>query len=335
MLQFAYLWLFVLLPLPWLAARVLPPFQERVVAVRVSFLDRVARIAGHGPGEQTAAGVPRGQRITNWLVWLLLVAALARPQWIEDPLTQTLPMRDLLVAVDLSGSMDTVDFTDKSGAAVDRLSAVKEVMADFLARRSDDRVGLVVFGSAAFVQVPFTEDEQVVAQLLDETEVRMAGPRTMLGDAIGLSITLFERSELEERVLIVLTDGNDTGSQVPPARAAEIARDKGVVIHTIGVGDPTAAGEEAFDEVALQAVAATTGGHYYHAADRTELEQIYSELDELTPLAVDTISYRPQRDLSHWPLGAALLLSLLSHALAAILATRARRLSASDAVSAA
>ncbi len=319
MFQFAQLLWFLLLPLPWLAARLAPMYRERRVTVRVPFLDRVARLTGQATDATPhTATAPRGQQVLSWLVWVLVVTALARPQWLEEPLTRTLPARDLLVAVDLSGSMDTEDFTAADGRQVDRLSAVKDVLRDFLARREHDRVGLIVFGSAAFVQVPFTLDNNAVQQMLDETTVRMAGPKTMLGDAIGLAITLFERSEAPERLLILLTDGNDTGSQVPPARAAEIARDRGVVIHTIGVGDPTSAGEEALDEVVLKAVASTAGGSYFHAADRDELEQIYRQLDKLAPRKVETISHRPRRELFHWPLGGALLVTFLYHGIAAL-----------------
>jgi Ca-activated chloride channel family protein len=220
-------------------------------------------------------------------------------------------MRDVLVALDLSGSMETSDFTDASGATAERLTAAKEVLDEFLSRRAGDRVGLVFFGSAAFVQAPFTDDLDVVRELLDEAQVRMLGPRTVLGDAIGMSIPLFERSELEERVLIALTDGNDTGSQVPPVRAAEIARDEGVRIFTIAMGDPRAAGEQALDEATLQAVADTTGGGYYHAEDRAQLEEVYAELDRLTPRQVKTESYRPEHELYYWPLGFAISLSIL------------------------
>ena len=128
-------------------------------------------------------------------------------------------MRDLMVAVDLSGSMEAQDFTDNEGNSVDRLTAVKQVLDEFFARRDGDRVGLILFGSAAFVQVPFTDDLDVVRELLNEAQIRMLGPKTMLGDAMGLAINLFERSEVDERVLVVLTDGNDTGSLVPPERA--------------------------------------------------------------------------------------------------------------------
>jgi Ca-activated chloride channel family protein len=203
--------------------------------------------------------------------------------------------------------MDTQDFTGSDGEITDRLTAAKQVLDEFFARRDGDRISLILFGSAAFVQVPFTDDLHVVRQLLDEAQVRMLGPRTMLGDAMGLSITLFERSDVEERVLIVLTDGNDTGSLVPPDRAAEIARDSGITVHTVAMGDPAATGESVLDEATLRSVASTTGGGYFHAADRAELEDIYRRLDELNPKQVETLSYRPRQDLFQWPLGACLL----------------------------
>ena len=193
------------------------------------------------------------------------------------------------------------------------MTAVKEVLDDFLTRREGDRVGLIVFGNAAFVQVPFTQDLEATRQLLEETAVRMAGPRTAFGDAIGLGITLFERSDVEHRVMIALTDGNDTGSKVPPPQAAKIARDNDIVIHVVGVGDPTATGEEKLDDEALTAVASTTGGRYFHAADRDQLEEIYSELDKIDTREVEAETYRPRSDLFHWPLAAFMLFGLIFH----------------------
>lgn len=324
MLQLENIYWLVLLPMPLLAARLMPAYRDRRVTVRVPFLDRVARLTGQTAAATGTTAPPKGQRIIHLLLWALIVVALARPQWLEEPLIKTLPLRDLLVAVDLSGSMDTMDFTKADGSSISRHDAVKLVLGDFFERRDGDRIALVVFGSAAFVQVPFTEDKDVLRQMLDETVVRMAGPRTMLGDAIGLAITLFDRSEVDERMMIVLTDGNDTGSQIPPARAAEIAKDKEIVIHTIGVGDPTAVGEEAFDEVALRAVSDTTGGGFYYASDREQLQNVYAELDKLTPRKVDTVSYRPVTDLFQWPLGAALLLTFLYHGVLAIAGSLAR-----------
>jgi Ca-activated chloride channel family protein len=216
----------------------------------------------------------------------------------------------MLLAVDLSGSMETQDFQDADGNTVDRLTAVKQVLDEFLAQRQGDRVGLIFFGSAAFVQAPFTDDLEVCRELLDEAQVRMAGPQTAFGDALGLAINTFERSTVKERVLIALTDGNDTASQVPPAKAAQIAKDKGIVIHTVAVGDPTAAGEDALDEATLEQVASSTGGLYSHAGNRDELQAIYDRLDELETRKVETLSHRPRRDVYYWPLVAALLLSM-------------------------
>ena len=312
MLTFAHPWLFLLLPLPWLIRKLLPAHHERKTAVRVPFLQRLSRLSGQQPGSGVAVA---NRAISQWLflslTWMFVVAALARPQWLEEPIIKELPMRDLLVAVDLSGSMEAEDFTDSDGNNVDRLTAVKQVLDIFFARRDGDRVGLILFGSAAFVQAPFTDDLDVVRELLDEAQIRMLGPRTMLGDAMGLAINLFENSEVDERVMIVLTDGNDTGSLVPPERAAEIARDNGVVVHTIAIGDPTAVGEQALDEKTLENIATTTGGGYFHANDRQELEAIYDHLDEINPRQVETQSYRPLTDLYFWPLAAGMLLSLL------------------------
>lgn len=133
----------------------------------------------------------------------------------------------------------------------------------------------------------------------------------MLGDAMGLAINQFERTEVEERVLIVLTDGNDTGSLMPPERAAEIARDNGVTVHTVAIGDPTSTGEQALDEKTLENIAGKTGGGYFHANNREELEAIYDHLDEINPRQVETQSYRPLTDLYYWPLAASMLMTLL------------------------
>lgn len=312
MLQFASPWLILLLPLPWLARRWLPEFRETMPAVRVPFMERLRRITG----QEGASGAPvlsrlRLQWLLVYLSWIALIVALARPQWLDEPVVQELPMRDLLVALDLSGSMETEDFTGADGDSSDRLTAAKGVLDEFLSRRDGDRVGLVFFGNAAFVQAPFTDDLDVVRELLDEAQVRMLGPRTVLGDAIGAAIQLFERSEVEDRVLIVLTDGNDTGSLLPPARAAGIAADNGVVIYTVAMGDPEAAGEQALDEEALQEIARVTGGRYFHANDRSALADIYETLDKLNPRQVETRSSRPVNEIFHWPLAVTMIASLM------------------------
>ena len=315
MYTFSNPWLLLLIVVPVLFRRLLPAHRESRIAVRAPWFQRVAELLGEKPTVGAVIIKPRRvQRILQGLAWILLVVALAGPQYLEPPVSRTLPTRDLLMLVDLSGSMETEDFTNAEGKTVDRLSAVKEVLDDFLTRREGDRVGLIVFGNAAFVQVPFTQDLEACRILLDETAVRMAGPRTAFGDAIGLGITLFDRSELDERVMIALTDGNDTGSKVPPSEAARIAKDKGVTIHVVGVGDPTATGEEKLDKEALQTVASTTAGRYFHAADRKELIDSYDELDKLGTRDIETETYRPRRDLFHWPLGMFLVLGVVFHA---------------------
>lgn len=247
------------------------------------------------------------------MVWGLLVTALARPQWIAEPLIRILPARDMLIAVDLSGSMENRDFTDATGHQVDRVTAVKEVMDDFLSRRDGDRVGLLFFGTAPFIQVPFTDDLNVSRVLLREAQARMAGPQTMLGDAVGKAISVFANSDVKEKVLIILADGNDSGSLVSPLKAAEIARNKGIRIHTIGMGDPATLGEDRLDVETLKAMAEITGGEMFLAINREELEAVYDRIDAITTRQVETLTHRPITDLYFLPLAAALLMVLLFH----------------------
>lgn len=314
MLTFAYWWVFLLLPLPLLLRVILPPRRVATVAVRVPFGDRLRTVASTNSSAAKVAH-KTSRHLVSTLLWLLLLTALARPQWLEPAVTRELPTRDLLLLVDLSGSMQQEDFTNSAGARVDRLTAVKEVLGDFLERRQGDRVGLVVFGDAPFLQVPFSTDLNLARQLLDETAIGMAGARTAFGDAIGLGVTLFEQSDVPAKTIIALTDGNDTKSQVPPVEAARIAQQRGIRIHTVAIGDPTTVGEQKLDEVALQEVAQTAQGSYFYAANRQQLEGIYNELDRIETRQVDVLSYRPRLELFYWPLLLALLLSLLEKAL--------------------
>jgi Ca-activated chloride channel family protein len=239
------------------------------------------------------------------LIFPLLVAAAARPELVEPAVQKTESARDLLLAVDISGSMDTRDFADPQGRKIARLDAVGLVLRDFIARRKGDRIGLLVFGDAPYLQAPFTLDHELVLELLGEVKVGMAGQRTMLGDAVGLAIKLFEESKAKQKVVILLTDGNDTGSRVPPAKAAEIAHDHGITIHTVGIGDPATKGGELVDTGTLKGLAEATGGASFLALDREELEGIYRKLDEIEKVDLLTATYRPRHPLFQWPLGAA------------------------------
>ena len=314
MLSFAYPWLIVLLPVPWAVARLMKDYREARPALRVPFLQRLAEASGQMPGEGSAVlGGHRGQKLLLLVAWLLLVCALARPQWLEEPIVEEHSLRDMLLLVDLSGSMLIEDFSDAEGQQTDRLTAVKGVLADFLEAREGDRIGLIFFGSAAFVQAPFTDDTETLKELLDEALVGMAGPKTVIGDALGLALKLFEQHEVKERVVILLTDGNDTGSVVPPEQAAQIAHDEGVVVHVVGVGSDTAQGEQPLDEVTLKAIAKASDGQYFKAEDRQGLVSIYEKLDALTPKLVEGRSYRPRTDVYHWPLGLLITLLLTYH----------------------
>jgi Ca-activated chloride channel family protein len=315
MLTFAYPWLALLLPLPLLVWWLAPAYAESRPGVRVPFFASLVALTGLRPQAGVVVG-KRGVWRTACLVvcWLLALAALMRPQWLEPPVHHDKPARDLLLLVDLSGSMDTSDFTDASGARVDRLTAVKQVLDEFLARRGGDRVGVVVFGNSAFTLVPFTTDLKLARALVREMQVGMAGPRTVFGDAIGLGVTLFARSTAPARTMIALTDGNDTASSVPPAEAARVARDHKIVIHTVAIGDPTAAGEEKLDEAALKDVADTTGGGFYRALDRNELAGIYTRLDQIETRKVDTVTYQPRTDLYWLPLLALIVVAMLAQA---------------------
>jgi Ca-activated chloride channel family protein len=325
MITLAYPWLLWLLALPAVLSRVLPQHRETRNGLSVPFLDRLAQVTGQTPGESSVVLHGRRLRQTAVLVaWACIVTALARPQWIEPPITKTLPVRDLLLAVDLSGSMDTKDFNNANGEKIQRLAAVKEVLDGFLTRQKQERVGLIFFGTAPFVQAPFTEDIDVCRELLNEAQVNMAGPQTAFGDAIGLAINLFDRSKAPERVLIALTDGNDTSSKVPPIKAAEIAKDKGIVVYTVAVGDPRAVGEDMLDEQTLKTVAGTTGGLYSFAADREQLDAVYKRLDALQSHKAQTVSYRPRHDVYYWPLGVGLVLTLGYHAFVLLQVTTSR-----------
>ncbi|MDA9856488.1 VWA domain-containing protein [Rubripirellula sp.] len=320
MISFAYPWMFLLLPCPWILRVLLPPMRRQIVSVRVPFGSRVVESRKGG------GGVPNRHHF-RWLVpaliWLMCLVALARPQKIEPPVTKDLPTRDLLLLVDLSGSMQHEDFTDRQGNTVDRLTAVKEVVGDFLIRRKGDRVGLVVFGDAPYLQAPFSTDLDLSRQLLEQCAVGMAGPRTAFGDAIGLGVNLFANSDSPAKTIIALTDGNDTKSQVPPVEASRVASQRGIRIHTVAVGDPTTVGEEKLDVELLKEVASTADGSYFYAANRDELEGIYEQLDKLETRQFKTISHRPRHDLYKWMLLLALIISVTEKAWVAISRTRA------------
>ena len=280
------------------------------------FFEQIAAAAG---SEARAGAVVMRRRwlqmIVALLVWVLLVAGLAKPEWVGEPIVRTEAARDIMLALDLSGSMDYVDFPGEEGRDVSRFTAVQRVVDRFVAERESDRIGLIVFGTKAYLQLPFTRDLETARALVDLMEVGMAGPKTALGDSIGLAINAFERSEVDDRILILLTDGNDTASKMTPINAADIAKLNGVEIYTIGIGDTEATGEDRVDFNTLAAIARRAGGQFFNAENEEALDAVYRRIDETAVADVRTQSWRPRESLVHWPAGAAVILVLAAYAL--------------------
>ena len=324
MLEFAYPYAFLALPLPLLVRWLLPPHRQQVSALRVPFFDAVASAAGADPQSGSVIMRRRAfQIVFAGLFWAGIITGLAKPEWVGEPIVRSEAARDIMLAIDLSGSMDYRDFPGEDGTPVNRFDAVQRVVAEFVAAREADRVGLIVFGNRAYLQLPFTRDLSTAVALMDLMEVGMAGPRTALGDAIGLAIRSFESSEVEDRLLILLTDGNDTASRMTPINAAEIAAQNGIQIHTIGIGDEQARGEDRVDFSALAAIAERTGGTFSNAEDEQSLTGIYSAIDRMTGAEVRTQTWRPRTSLVYWPAGATLLLMVFGYL--AVLALRGMR----------
>lgn len=313
MISFGLPWAFILLPLPLLVWRFLPAHKERVPAIRFPFFRRVVTEA-----QATAAAgaivMSRTwfQTLVASFIWLMLVLTIAQPERLGAPIETSKSARDLILAIDISGSMDARDFATPEGVAVQRLAGVRDVVRAFVEGREGDRMALIVFGTKAYLQSPLTEDTATIVELLDQTEVGMAGPHTAIGDALGLSIRTFEASEIKQRLLILLSDGADTASRMSPLNAAEIARQAGVEISTIAVGDPNSSGENRVDVATLQDIARRSGGNSYFAGDVNALSQVYARIDDLNPRAVETLSYRPRQSLAYVPIGLAALIGLFS-----------------------
>ncbi len=314
MLEFAWPWVFLVLPLPWVAWRLLPAeARQDEAALRVPDLEDFSAFAA-----QPGVAAPRGVWI--WLAvlaWLALVTSAARPQWLGDPIEQTVSGRDLMLAVDLSGSMEIEDFI-LEGQAVDRLTATKYVAGRFIERRTGDRIGLILFGERAYLQAPLTFDRKTVRILLDEAVIGLAGDKTAIGDAIGLGVKRLRDNPENQRVLILLSDGANTAGAVQPLQAAELAAREHLKIYTIGVGAERMLVSGIFgsrevnpsqdlDEETMTAIADKTGGRYFRARDTQELEKIYQVLDQLEPVEKEHLLYRPYVELYFWPLGLALL----------------------------
>jgi Ca-activated chloride channel family protein len=320
MWSLAWPWMLLALPLPLVVRALMPPVvSARDAGLRVPSFKGFEMLADRSEVEQ----------LLNWrfwvavIAWMLLVLAAARPERIGDELDVPVSGRNLMLAVDLSGSMDAKDF-ELGNRRVDRLTATKAVAGDFIARREGDRLGLILFGERAYLQVPLTLDRDTVNTLLMEAFIGLAGEKTAIGDAITLAVKRIhdQGAEAGEQVLILLTDGANTAGEIDPLKAAELAQQIGLRIYTIGIGaeqmvvssitggmrrvNPSAD----LDEETLTRIAESTGGRYFRAKDTAALQDIYRILDEMEPVAEPEAGFRPVKSLYYWPLGGAFVLAL-------------------------
>ncbi|WP_339510345.1 vWA domain-containing protein [Pseudomonas sp. RL_15y_Pfl2_60] len=317
MFEFTWAWIFLLAPLPWLLRMVLPVADSGEAALNISYLSELEGLSGR----KARANLSKWRRQAPFaLLWICLLCAAARPEWVGEPLPLPASGRDLLVAVDISGSMEYADM-QMDGNDVSRLTLVKHLMGEFIQGRVGDRVGLILFGSQAYLQAPLTFDRQTVHTWLDEAVIGIAGKNTAIGDAIGLAVKRLRERPATSRVLVLVTDGANTGGEIEPMQAARLAADSGVTIYTIGIGaDPQQNGIMGMfglnpgldlDEPTLQGIADLTGGEYFRARDSDELQAIETTLDKLEPVEQKPTLARPAKALYAWPLGVAMLLSLL------------------------
>ena len=298
MMHFVWPWVFAFLPLPWLFRLLLPrASSNNAAALQVAYLQDF-QISTTSVISST--NKKRWPLLIYFLLWLCLLSAAARPQWIGDSIELPVSGRDLMMAIDLSGSMGQA--FNHNYRSVTKLQATKVVASEFIEKRVGDRIGLILFGDQAYLQSPLTFDRTTVRILLAESVVNLAGRATAIGDAIGLAVKRLSKNN-DDRILILLTDGMNTAGEIKPRKAAELAAKKGLKIYTIGVGDRTS---RDLDEKSLNAIAKKTGGRYFRAHNIEELQQIYKILDELEPTEKESKTYRPTWSLFYWPLSIAM-----------------------------
>lgn len=317
MIEFAWPWLLLLIPLPLLIRWLAPGHKQQAAKLRVPSVHSHASHTGK-------ARFFNPWWLFGFLAWAFLVAATARPEWLGEPLPIRSDAREMMLAVDLSGSMEIADM-EIEGRQVNRLAMVKHVLTDFIARREGDRLGLILFADTAYLQTPMTYDRNTVQQMLDESVLNLVGERTAIGDAVALAVKRFQARDESNRVLVLLTDGQNTAGYISPEQALELAKAYKVKIYTIGVGAEEVVVESFFgsrrvnpsrdlDESMLANLAEQTGGTYFRARNTEELMQIYEALDQFEPVSGDPQQLRPRAALFYWPLAAAvgLMLILLS-----------------------
>ena len=318
MIEIEWPWVFLLLPLPLVVYFFMPPTIGQDSALRVPFFQEVMQLHGDSVASKSRSWL---SLVLLVVIWLLLLLSCSRPNYVGQPVQLPSAARDLMLAVDISGSMEEADM-EIDGRPVRRIEAVKAVVGEFAQRRQSDRLGLILFADQAYLQAPLTFDLATIKKLLDEAQLGFAGTKTAIGDAIGLAIKRMVERPAESRVVVLLTDGANNAGKVEPLEAAKLAAEQGITLYTIGIG----AGEQVvrsffgstvvnpsrdLDEGTLREIASITGGKYYRAKNVEELQKIYAELDKIEPVDQDAETFRPRDALYYWPLALALLLSAL------------------------
>ena len=317
MISFEWLFIFYLLPLPYLVYKLLPEKKQLQASLYMPLIGERDLTQSHQSGSQFSWLTA----LLLILIWISLLAAAAKPIMIGEAIELPSNGRDLLLAVDISGSMHIEDMS-LNGKKVDRLTLVKNVVDDFIIQRQGDRLGLILFGTNAYIQAPLTFDLATISNLLHESHIGFAGDGTAIGDAIGLSIKRLANNPADSRIVILITDGQNTAGAVKPLQAAQLAQQENVIIYTIGIGSdkPIKSGffglnsynpSRDLDEKSLKAIANATYGQYFRARNQKELNSIYATIDKLEAIEQEAEVFRPTQSLFHWPLGAMLILCLL------------------------
>ena len=321
MTNFVFPLMFLLLPLPLIVRKLLPRVNDRDRdALQVPFFSEMEHLSLIGK-RRKAFGL-RFRRTAGALIWILLVTAAANPRWTGAPAKIPSEGRNLMLVLDISGSMDEADFVIQN-TPVRRWDAVQAVANAFIKKREGDRVGIVLFGERAYLYAPLTFDLKTVSDLLKEADVGMAGAQTAIGDALGIALKTMADVPAESKVIVLLSDGAANAGRMKPLEAAELAEKMKVKVYTVGAGSDTmqagglfgmmslSRGDE-IDEKTLGEIARKTGGKYFRAKNTTELLDIYKEIDRLEPVKNDDIFVRPVKALFYYPLAAAFGISVLT-----------------------
>ncbi|MCL1058913.1 VWA domain-containing protein [Shewanella gelidimarina] len=304
-----YPWMLALVALPVFVFRIFPVYLQPAASIYLPFFARLVAATGQAPtsGSQVKQR-KRIQAVALLLSWLLTIICLARPVLLGEPVITQKTGRDLMVAVDLSQSMEQEDYQLNEQGKVSRLVALKSLLNTFSKQRNGDRLGLIVFGSGAYLQVPFTEDITLWQTLLQQMDTQMAGPATAIGDAIGLSIRAFDGSNTTQRILLLVTDGSDTSSRLDPVDAARVAAAEGIAVFTLGMGSIDTEGEDKVDFNTLNKIAKITKGHAFEGNSTDAIEQVLRQVNEIAPAKYQQQSYLPKLDIYPWLMGPMLII---------------------------